>query len=366
LTSNALAQLITAPYIGKLSDRYGRRPLLLACVCGTFISFVILFFSTSIEMILVSRILDGLLGGNISLAQAYIADITDEKDRSKGFGVLGAAFGLAFIFGPATGAIVLSKYNSTKIPSMIAAVLSLCNLLAIYFFLPESFTLKTKPPPPVATKKEDQERDTNHDGFLSGWWRFHFPIRNVSEKLFTFLVLRFGYGVVFSLFETTFGLFTSSVLLLPAKTSNLYFVYVGIFFSGIQFRIRRVAMPSNETKVIGYSFLVAGMSIFLMSLCTSSTLLLVVLLPFSLATGLLNTLVGSNITKAVNKDEQGAALGVSSSIGCITRILSPVVGGFIFEKIGYWAPGALGAFMAFSMVWYCNKRHMYLTKEATS
>jgi len=134
LTSNALAQLITAPYIGKLSDRYGRRPMLLACVFGTFVSFVILFYSTSVEMILFSRILDGLLGGNISLAQAYIADITEEKDRSKGFGVLGSAFGLAFIFGPATGAIVLSRYNSTRIPSLIAALLSFFNLLAIYFF----------------------------------------------------------------------------------------------------------------------------------------------------------------------------------------------------------------------------------------
>eukprot|EP00026_Physarum_polycephalum_P009691 Phypoly_transcript_09824.p1 GENE.Phypoly_transcript_09824~~Phypoly_transcript_09824.p1 ORF type:complete len:430 (+),score=34.29 Phypoly_transcript_09824:110-1291(+) len=339
LTANALAQLLTAPFIGKLSDSYGRRPVLLACVLGTCISFIMLYYSTSIEMILISRIVDGLLGGNISLAQAYIADITNEKDRSKGFGVLGAAFGLAFIVGPATGAVVLSRFHSTKIPSMIAAILAVLNLLGIYFFLPESFVPKAK----------QARRPESNNNLILTWLNFHFPLRNVSGKLKTLLILRLSYGLIFSLFETTIGLYTSSVLNLPAKTSNMFFVFVGIFFSGIQGYIRRVSIP-NEVNLIKYSFVVAGLSIFAMSYCHTIPMLLVVLLPFSISTGLLNTLIGSNITKSVGPDQQGAALGVSSGIGCLTRILAPVTGSYLFEKLGPWAPGSLGGFIALTMV----------------
>lgn len=137
-TSNALAQFIATPFIGRLSDRYGRRPLLILCIAGTFVSFLLLGFARSVPMLFISRVADGLLGGNIALARAYITDITDEKNRARGLGLIGAVFGLGFIIGPAMGGF-LSRWGYA-VPAFVAAGLSLLNLIAVTLWLPESLS----------------------------------------------------------------------------------------------------------------------------------------------------------------------------------------------------------------------------------
>ena len=137
-TSNAVAQLIAAPIIGRLSDRYGRRPLLIFSITGTLVSFLMLGLANSLALVFLSRVLDGLLGGNIALARAYITDITDEKSRGRGLGIIGAAFGLGFIIGPAMGGF-LSRYGF-GVPALVAAGLSALNLVALLLWLPESTT----------------------------------------------------------------------------------------------------------------------------------------------------------------------------------------------------------------------------------
>mmetsp|Transcript_21430 Transcript_21430/g.23933 ORF Transcript_21430/g.23933 Transcript_21430/m.23933 type:complete len:212 (-) Transcript_21430:12-647(-) len=145
--SNALAQLFAVPVIGALSDKFGRRPLLLVCVAGTFTSFVLLARADTIWMLFLSRILDGLLGGNISLAQSYIADITSPEQRERGMGLIGAMFGLGFTVGPAIGG-TLSRYGMS-VPSYLAAVLCVINFFGVLFFLPESL-------PPEKREKSGQ------------------------------------------------------------------------------------------------------------------------------------------------------------------------------------------------------------------
>src|SRR6266478_5369909 len=134
--SYSVMQLVFTPVLGRLSDRYGRKPVLLLSIIGTGIGFLILGFAKTLWMLFAGRILDGITGGNISTAQAYIADITSKEDRAKGMGLIGAAFGLGFIFGPAIGGI-LSRWG-IHVPFFFAAVLCFANALLIYFTHPET------------------------------------------------------------------------------------------------------------------------------------------------------------------------------------------------------------------------------------
>src|SRR6476619_7862881 len=136
--SYSLMQLIFSPILGRLSDKHGRRPVLLISIIGTGIGFLILGFATTLWMLFVGRILDGITGGNISTAQAYIADVTTKEDRAKGLGLIGAAFGLGFVFGPAIGG-VLSRWG-INVPFLFAGGLALANAVLLYFTLPETVT----------------------------------------------------------------------------------------------------------------------------------------------------------------------------------------------------------------------------------
>src|SRR5437016_10015788 len=136
--SYSIMQLIFSPVLGRLSDKYGRRPILLVSIIGTGIGFLILGFAKTLTMLFVGRILDGITGGNISTAQAYIADITTKENRAKGMGIVGAAFGLGFVFGPAIGG-VLSRWG-INVPFLFAAGLAFANAILLYFMLPETVT----------------------------------------------------------------------------------------------------------------------------------------------------------------------------------------------------------------------------------
>src|SRR5687768_3017730 len=136
--SYSVMQLIFSPVLGGLSDKYGRRPVLLLSIIGTGIGFLVLGLATTVFMLFVGRILDGITGGNISTAQAYIADITTIENRAKGMGLIGAAFGLGFIFGPAIGGI-LSRWG-IHVPFLFAAGLCFANAILLYFKLPETVT----------------------------------------------------------------------------------------------------------------------------------------------------------------------------------------------------------------------------------
>src|SRR5438045_1983431 len=136
--SYSVMQLVFAPVLGRLSDKYGRRPILLMSLLGTAIGFLILGFATTLWMLFVGRIIDGISGGNISTAQAYIADVTTKENRAKGMGLIGAAFGLGFVFGPAIGGI-LSRWG-INVPFLFAGGLALANALLLYFVLPETIT----------------------------------------------------------------------------------------------------------------------------------------------------------------------------------------------------------------------------------
>ncbi len=144
VASYAAAQLLGAPLLGRLSDRFGRRPILLISLVGTLLGFLLLGFASTLFVLFAARILDGITGGNISVAQAYISDVTDSKNRAKGLGMIGAAFGLGFIIGPATGGL-LSQWGYA-VPAFAAAGLVAINLLMVALWLPESLPRKKNYP----------------------------------------------------------------------------------------------------------------------------------------------------------------------------------------------------------------------------
>src|SRR4051812_34348405 len=214
--SYSVMQLIFSPILGGLSDKYGRRPVLLLSIIGTGIGFLILGLATTIAMLFIGRILDGITGGNISTAQAYIADVTTEENRAKGMGLIGAAFGLGFVFGPAIGGI-LSRWG-INVPFLFAGGLAFTNSILLYFLLPETIT-------------------PDHPARLSaasgrGWAQFRASMKN--QRLGFVMTIYFLAIVAFSIMTTVFTLFMLFRFGYDPWHAGWIFAFVGIISATIQ------------------------------------------------------------------------------------------------------------------------------------
>ncbi len=336
--SYAAAQLIGAPILGRLSDRFGRRPILLFSSLGTLIGFLMLGFADSMWMLFAGRILDGLTGGNISVAQAYITDVTDEKNRAKGLGLIGAAFGLGFIFGPALGG-ALSAGGRFAVPSFVAAGITLINVLAIFFWLPETLT------PEVRQRMVQKARSALNPRDL--WNALRRPVFG------PLLQIRFYYGLAFAVFTGTFALYAQYHLGLESDQTGYVLGYLGLLIVLVQgVAIGRLTERFSENTLIFGSIAVLALSLLGWALTPSLGVLLVVLAPLAFASGVLNTVINSAITKVVEPEEVGGALGLASAIESLTRVVGPVVGALVLEQLGTWSPGAISAVVAASLVLY--------------
>jgi len=337
VASYAAAQLIGAPILGRLSDRYGRRPLLLASIFGTFLGFLLLGFANALWMLFASRIIDGFTGGNLSIAQAYISDVTDAKNRARGLGLIGAAFGLGFIIGPVTGGL-LSQYGY-NVPAFAAAGLSLINLVLIYTWLPESLTKER-----MRQAGEQSQPKVTLDALMVALKRpFTGPI----------LITRFFFGLAFAIFQTIFSLYALSRFNLSARDTGFVLTYVGILSVFVQgFLVGRLTTRFREDVLITFSVALMAVSLLGWALTPSVFWLLVVLTPTAIAGGTLNTLLSSTLTKAVTPQEVGGILGLSASVESATRIFAPILGGALLQQVGTWAPGAFGAVLMFGLTVY--------------
>ena len=323
----ALMQLIGAPILGRLSDRYGRRPILLVSVFGTFIGFLLFGFATTLWMLFAARILDGLTGGNLSVAQAYISDVTDAKNRAKGLGLIGAAFGIGFIIGPVTGGI-LSQYGY-NVPAFVAAGLALINFIVIYAWLPESLTKEKR-----ELLGEKKRPSVTLDALVTALKR---PFTG------SLLITRFFFSLAFSIFQTIFSLYALAKFDLTARDTGFVLTYVGVLSVIVQgFLVGRLTTRFREDHLIFFAVALMSISLFGWALAPSVFWLLVVLTPTSLSGGILNTLLSSTLTKAVSSQEVGGILGLATSIESSTRILAPILGGALLEKVGAWSPGVFG------------------------
>lgn len=369
ISSNAVAQLLAAPVIGRFSDTWGRRPMLLFSIGGTLASFVLLALvepfgrwlaglapsyltvsSAALVWLFLSRILDGLAGGNVSLARAYITDITDEKNRSRGLGLIGAAFGTGFIIGPALGgtlsnwpaATVIFEANGLSryaVPAIAATVLSMLNLVGVALWLPESLT-----PEKRATLKDKS--------------RSLLPISTLRDllrrpRVGPLLQTRFFYSLAFTMFTTSFALYTRLRFGLKDQTTSYIFTYVGVLVVLVQGVIVGFLTDRFQEKhiiVIGVAVLAAAL--FGWAVVPSVPLMLAVLTFLPLSGGTLNTVTNSALTKAVAAEDVGGTLGLSTSLDSLTHIIAPVIGGLLIEELGAWAVGAAGALIMTWVVFY--------------
>ena len=326
VASYALMQFFGAPFLGRLSDRFGRRPILLASIFGTFIGFLLLGFANALWMLFASRIIDGITGGNLSVAQAYISDVTDAKSRAKGLGMIGAAFGLGFIIGPVAGGL-LSQWGYA-VPAFAAAAISMINLVLVAFWLPESLSAEKR-----ALIPSKQPAIS-----LSAMF-------NALQRPFTgsLLISRFFFGLAFAIFQTIFSLYALQRFNLTAVQTGYVLTYVGVLSVITQgFLVGRLTQRIREDNLIMVGMVVMALCMAGWALAPSLVALLIVMAPMSFAGGLLNTVLSSTLTKSVKPQEIGGILGVSSSIESLTRVFAPAIGGTLLSGLGAWAPGLFG------------------------
>lgn len=325
----AACQLIAGPVLGRISDRIGRKPLLLVSQAGTLVGFIILANAESLRMVFLSRIIDGITAGNLSLAQAYISDVTEPEKRAQSFAVIGIAFGIGFLIGPAISGY-LSQFGY-HYPVYAAAALSATSILATYLLLP------TTPPAPEKLKaaKEGPVEPAGRRLGLVEWGTYaqYFRRPDLASLLYQFFLFAFA----FSLFTSGFALFAERRYLyhgvpFGAKQVGYVFAYVG--FLGIILQgglIGRLVRWLGEERLVSAGFAAAALGYGLLGITTQVPELLVVGAIASFGHGALRPALTSLITRRSQRDEQGIVLGLTQSMTSVAQILAPLVAGFLIQ-----------------------------------
>ncbi len=308
--SYSVMQLVFTPILGRLSDKYGRRPVLFFSLLGTSLGFFVMGFATTLWMLFAGRIIDGITGGNISTAQAYIADVTTEENRAKGMGLIGAAFGLGFIFGPALGGI-LSRWGA-HVPFLFAGALSLANATLLYFVLPETVTPDHPARGRAATGR---------------WSQLVRALR--QSRLALVLAVYFLFVTAFSVMTASFGLFTLYRFGFDAHDTGWIFAFVGVVGAAIQGGlIGRLVKAFGEPALVIVGALLFTASLVLIPLtgpATGTAALLALGALFALGNGLATPSLTSLASKSAGAGEQGGVLGVTQSVASLARVVGPLV-----------------------------------------
>jgi DHA1 family tetracycline resistance protein-like MFS transporter len=346
----SLFQFLAAPILGKWSDRVGRRPVLLLSQCGTLVGFLLLFaahFITSINqplaifLLYFSRVLDGVSGGNISIASAYIADITTPENRAKGMGVIGAAFGLGFVFGPFIGGVV-GKHLGLHFVPLTAALFSAAALVSTFTSLPESL-----PPEKRAEAKTKVPAATIFHALADRLFSMrHALARPVVGGL---IAMAFVNGFAFAGMEQTFSLLIQERAKLSAQdasgSAGYLFGTIGIIIVIVQGGlVGRLAKRFGEAPFViaGPLSIAAGLTLVgsagnaaalptWPTLITGSALL-------ALGASLFNPAINALISRHAKGHEQGEVLGASQAMASLARAVGPLLAGFLFWAVSSGTP----------------------------
>ncbi len=309
VASYSIMQFIATPFLGQLSDKYGRRPILFISLLGTCVAAAITGFATTLPLLFFGRIFDGITGGNISTAQAYIADVTTRENRAKGLGLIGAAFGLGFIFGPAIGGI-LSKFG-THVPFFFVSALALTNAVSLYFVLPES-------------RKFSEHAVARKNRFAEIFEAF-------NERRFAVVTLIYFLSIVaFSIMTTVFAQYTMFRFHYNAEKNGYLFAYIGFLAILLQGGVfgRLVKKFGEIPLVVSGCFLLVA-SFFAVPFVGPAfgglTALLVGIAFFSIGNSLSSPALTSLASKEAHDATQGKTLGILQSAASLARAIGPAL-----------------------------------------
>jgi DHA1 family tetracycline resistance protein-like MFS transporter len=339
-------QIIFTPILGKLSDRFGRRPVLIVSIAGTAIGFVLMGMATALPLLFVARILAGITGGNISIPQAYIADVTAPEQRSRAMGMIGAAFGLGFTFGPLIGGIM--SRISYSAPFYFAAGLAVANALLVYLILPESLSR--------------EHRATPHEGASIAE-----VFRHGRGAMFALVVATYFFLIAgFSIMTTLFALFTEKHFGYDAHANGYLFGFIGILTVIVQGGlIGRLVKIFGEVSLARVGMLLTTASLALLPASDNLTLLLIACAGLSFGSGFASPPLSGLASQMIERSWQGRALGVMQSAGSAGRLLGPLLGGWLLmldlnKPIGEYGrtPFLVGALLCFigALLAFCVKK----------
>ncbi|MEK7355432.1 MAG: MFS transporter, partial [Bdellovibrionota bacterium] len=330
LSVYSVMQFLFSPFWGRLSDRIGRRPVILMSLLGGSASYLLFAFSQSLTLLFVARGLAGLFGGNISTAHAYIADVTKPEDRSKGMGLLGAAFGLGFIFGPLIGAglgLVGEKIGSAppfglSFAALGASILCLANFIFACFALTESL-----PPEKRETAKPTRRR-------------MHEIMSHITRPIAgPLMIVFFLSGLAMAHMEAMLFPYMADVYGWDLKTSSYGFAYIGVLMVITQGVIVRRCMPAlGERRTLALGLALFALSLISIPLSKPLAILAMVMTILAVGNGLMRPPNIGLISLATPASTQGEAMGVTNSLASLGRILGPVIGGVLYERISHGAP----------------------------
>ncbi len=336
LSSYALCQLIAGPVLGKLSDRHGRKPLLILSQMGTLAGFILLASTRTLWLVFVSRIIDGVTAGNLSLAQAYISDVTAPEKRAQSFGIIGIAFGVGFTIGPGiSGELARISYVA---PILAACALSLTSILCTTFLLPR------QPPLPEGVSPEAARAPAERISIFKPALYLSYLRRPGLASLFMqFLCFAFS----FSTFFAGFALFAQARLHYGPTGVGQVLLAIGLLAIVMQGRVLGILVKKFGEKRVGTAgFLLSGIGGAAVALVGDTAAMVATAGTLSVGSGMVRPTVTSSITRKAGRHEQGVILGITQSLQSVAQIISPPIAtGLIgMGLLNVWAFLA-GAFM---------------------
>lgn len=309
----SIAQFLATPIIGKLSDRFGRKPLLLICLLGTVIANLIAGFAPTAWVLFLARALDGVTGGNASVAQAVISDVTTPATRARGFGINGAAFGLGFVLGPAIS--LLAQQISLGAAFLVSGAIALIALIITLFFLPESLPMRTQ---------AGNLFDLGLTSLIRGL---------MLPRIGILLILNFLIGTTFTIFTFAFQPYFIQVLNQTNQELTLMFFTFGVL--GVLMQTWGVTLLSKRFSLVAILFLglaIRSASFLLMPIWPNVIYFVAVSIMFSLFNSLVQPMINALISLNAKPEEQGFALGLNSSYLGISNAFGPVIAGLLIRQ----------------------------------
>lgn len=343
----ALCQFFAAPFLGRLSDRVGRKPMLILDLSGSIIGYMVLVFASSFEMILISRIIAGLVAATVPVAQAYISDVTTTSERSRALGLIGVAFGVGFTVGPAVGGWAAGNYGYI-VTAGIALMLALGNLLFVVFAIGESCSQITR----------NKSHQTTVTTIVHQWhsavnsW---FAAIKTQRKIYYLLFFWFIFSITFALFQQNITLFNKLHLLLTARESSYIFAYIGVLVAVTQgWALRIVTKRFSDIELLSICTPILVASLVLWAFTAHWLMLLIVLIPLCVGGSIIITVTNSLLSKTVTPEVLGGTLGLSGAIDNVTRVGGAFAGGILIQQYGATTPALVAALCTIGLlyIWY--------------